>query len=324
MGSLQQSPNEAAAPAGEHHRVIILGSGPAGLTAAVYAARANLNPVVVAGNEPGGQLTITTEVENYPGYPDGVQGPEMMDQFRKQAERFGTAFKTGNVARADLSARPFSLHLENGEILTCDALIVSTGASARWLKLESESRFLNRGVSACATCDGFFFRGKALAVVGGGDTAVEEALFLTNFATKVTVIHRRDQLRASKVMADRAMKHEKIEFLWDTVVEEVLGGEEGVNGLKVKNVKSGQLSDLPVGGMFVAIGHVPNTQLFQGQLEMDADGYLAVKPGTTFSSVEGVFVAGDAADRVYRQAVTAAGTGCMAAIDAERWLAGQE
>ena len=296
----------------------------AAYTAAVYAARATLNPVVVAGNEPGGQLTITTEVENYPGYPDGVQGPEMMEQFRKQAQRFGTAFKTGNVGRVDLSRRPFTLYLENGEALSCDALIISTGASARWLGLESETRLRNRGVSACATCDGFFFRGKPLAVVGGGDTAMEEALFLTNFATKVTVIHRRDALRASKVMADRAMNHQKIEFLWDSAVTEVLGGEEGVDGLRVKNVKSGEVSELPVQGLFVAIGHVPNTQVFKEQLEMDDEGYLKVRPGTTHSSVEGVFVAGDAADRVYRQAVTAAGTGCMAAIDAERWLAEQE
>ena len=323
MNSLQQPVDATGATAAEHHRVVILGSGPAGLTAAVYAARANLAPVVVSGNEPGGQLTITTEVENYPGYPDGVQGPEMMEQFRKQAERFGTAFKTGNVERVDLSRRPFTLSLENGEGLTCDALIVSTGASARWLELESETRLRNRGVSACATCDGFFFRGKPLAVVGGGDTAMEEAMFLTNFATKVTVIHRRDQLRASKVMAERALKHPKIEFIWDSVVEEVLG-QDSVTGLKLKNLKTDAVSDFPVEGMFVAIGHVPNTAVFQGQLEMDGDGYLEVKPGTTFSSVEGVFVAGDAADRIYRQAVTAAGTGCMAAMDAERWLAGQE
>ncbi|MCH8077773.1 MAG: thioredoxin-disulfide reductase [SAR324 cluster bacterium] len=323
MRSLQQTVDAAGAKAAEHHRVVILGSGPAGLTAAVYAARANLAPVVVSGNEPGGQLTITTEVENYPGYPDGVQGPEMMEQFRKQAGRFGTTFKTGDVARVDLSRRPFTLSLENGEALTCDALIVSTGATARWLDLESETRLRNRGVSACATCDGFFFRGKPLAVVGGGDTAMEEALFLTNFATKVTVIHRRGQLRASKVMAERAVNHAKIEFVWDSVVEEVLG-EDTVTGLKLKNLKTDAVSQLPVEGMFVAIGHVPNTAVFHGQLKMDGEGYLEVKPGTTFSSVEGVFVAGDAADRIYRQAVTAAGTGCMAAMDAERWLAGQE
>lgn len=309
----------------EHHKVIILGSGPAGLTAAVYAARANLAPVVVAGNEPGGQLTITTEVENFPGYPEGVQGPEMMEQFRKQAERFDTRFKNGNVGSVDLSQRPFTLNLEGGEELTCDALIISTGASARWLNIESEIRFRNKGVSACATCDGFFFRGKPLAVVGGGDTALEEAMFLTNFATKVSIIHRRDELRASKVMQQRAKSNPKIEFVWDSLVEEVLGNDDdGVTGLRLKNTKSDQVSDLSVEGLFIAIGHVPNTQVFKGGLDMDDLGYIRVEPGTTYSSVEGVFVAGDAADKVYRQAVTAAGTGCMAAMDAERWLAEQE
>ncbi len=309
----------------DHHRVIILGSGPAGLTAAIYAARANLRPVVVAGNEPGGQLTITTEVENYPGYADGVQGPEMMEHFRKQAERFGTEFKSGNVSRVELAERPLTLFLESGEVLTCDALIVATGASAKWLGLESETRMRNRGVSACATCDGFFFRDKPLAVVGGGDTALEEALFLTNFATKVTVIHRRDELRGSKVMQERAFKNPKIEFLWNSVVKEVLGTEqEGVTGLKLRDVKTDQTAHLDVSGLFIAIGHVPNTQVFQGKLDMDELGYIQVKPGSTDSSVEGVFVSGDAADSVYRQAVTAAGTGCMAAIDAERWLAARE
>ncbi len=309
----------------EHHRVIILGSGPAGLTAAIYAARANLRPVVVAGNEPGGQLTITTEVENYPGYADGVQGPEMMEHFRKQAERFGTAFKSGNVSSVELAERPFTLFLESGEVLTCDALIVATGASAKWLGLESETRMRNRGVSACATCDGFFFRDKPLAVVGGGDTALEEALYLTNFATKVTVIHRRDELRGSKVMQERAFKNPKIEFRWNSTVEEVLGTEqEGVTGLKLRDVKSDQTATLDVSGLFIAIGHVPNTSVFQGKLDMDELGYIQVRPGSTYSSVEGVFISGDAADSVYRQAVTAAGTGCMAAIDAERWLAVQE
>lgn len=306
------------------HALVILGSGPAGLTAAVYAARANLDPVVVSGNEPGGQLTITTEVENYPGYPDGVQGPEMMEDFRRQAERFGTTFKSGNVGKADLSRRPFTLYLESGEVLACDALIIATGASAKWLELESETRFRNKGVSACATCDGFFFRGKPLAVVGGGDTAMEEALFLTNFATKVVVIHRRDKLRASKVMQERAFRNPKIEFRWDSAVEEVLGTDEGgVRGLKISNVKTGEVSELPVEGLFVAIGHTPNTEVFKGQLEMDEQGYLKVHPHNTYASVEGVFVSGDAADKVYRQAVTAAGTGCMAAMDAERWLAEQ-
>jgi thioredoxin reductase (NADPH) len=248
----------------------------------------------------------------------------MMTEFRAQAERFGTAFKSGNVARVELGQRPFALHLESGEVLTCDALIVATGASARWLGLESETRFRNKGVSACATCDGFFFRGKPLAVVGGGDTALEEALFLTNFATRVTVIHRRDALRASKVMQERAFKHPKVEFLWDSEVAEVQGtDDQGLTGLRVRNLKTGAESDLPVQGLFVAIGHTPNTAVFAGQLAMDEQGYLHVSPGRTYASVEGVFVSGDAADKVYRQAVTAAGTGCMAAIDAERWLAEQ-
>jgi thioredoxin reductase (NADPH) len=295
------------------------------LTAAIYAARANLNPVVVAGNEPGGQLTITTEVDNYPGYADGIQGPEMMEHFHHQAERFGTRFKSGNVAKVDLSRRPFTLHLESDEALTCDALIISTGASARWLGIPSETRLRNRGVSACATCDGFFFKGKPLAVVGGGDTAMEEALYLTNFATKVTVVHRRDTLRASKAMQERAFKNSKIAFVWDAGVEEVLGDEKGgVNGLRLKNLKTGKEQTLEVAGMFVAIGHVPNTQLFKGVLDMNELGYLQVKASSTYTNVPGVFAAGDAADHVYRQAVTAAGTGCMAAIDAERWLAAQE
>jgi len=306
----------------EHHRVVILGTGPAGYTAAIYAARANLAPVVISGNEPGGQLTTTTEVENYPGYPDGVQGPDMMAQFHKQAERFGTKFVTGNVHDVDVSKQPFVVHMDSGDRMSCDALIVCTGATAKWMGIESETRFKNKGVSACATCDGFFFRGKELAVIGGGDTAMEEALYLTNFATKVTIIHRRDQLRASKVMQERAFHHDKIAFQWNAVVEEVLGNEQdGVTGLKLKDTETGDISELPVGGMFVAIGHTPNTGIFNGQLETDELGYLIVKAGTTFTSVEGVFAAGDVADPHYRQAVTAAGTGCMAAIDAERWLA---
>ena len=314
----------AAAGATHHHKVLILGSGPAGLTAAVYAARANLAPTVVAGNEPGGQLTITTEVENYPGFPEGVQGPEMMEMFRKQAERFGTQFLTGNVRAIDASARPFRISLESGATHTADAIIVATGASAKWLNIPSETRFRNQGVSACATCDGFFFRGKPLAVVGGGDTAMEEAVFLTNFATKVVVIHRRDELRASKVMQERALKNPKIEFVWDSAVEEVLGEEgKGIHGLRLKNLKTGEESTLDVEGLFVAIGHHPNTDVFKGLLELDELGYIQVKPGTTYTSVEGIFASGDAADKVYRQAVTAAGTGCMAAIDAERWLSAQ-
>ncbi|MBI4082722.1 MAG: thioredoxin-disulfide reductase [Candidatus Lambdaproteobacteria bacterium] len=309
-----------AAP--EHHRVLILGSGPAGLTAAIYAARANLKPAVVNGIEPGGQLTITTEVENYPGYPEGVQGPQMMADLNKQAERFGTTYLNGTAVDVELSKRPFVVKLDGGEVVSCDALIVATGASAKWLGIESETRFRNKGVSACATCDGFFFKGKPLAVIGGGDTALEEALYLTNFATRVTLIHRRDQLRASQYMQQRAIKNPKIEFLWDTTVEEVVGTpHDGVTGLKVKNVKTNATSTLAVKGMFVAIGHEPNTQVFKGKLEMNDLGYLVVQPGRTYTSVEGVFAAGDAADHIYRQAVTAAGTGCMAAMDAERWLA---
>ncbi len=307
-----------------HHRLIILGSGPSGLTAAIYAARANLSPVLVSGNEPGGQLMITTEVENYPGFPDGVQGPEMMDFFRKQAERFETQFFSGDVVRADLSQRPFQLELAEGNTLTCEALIISTGASARWLGLESEKEYNGRGVSACATCDGFFFRNQDVAVVGGGDTALEEALYLANLCKSVTLIHRRDELRASKIMQERAERHERITLQWNTVVDEVLGDGNGMTGLRLRDTQTGALSERAFSGMFVAIGHTPNTKLFQGQLEMDANGYLTVRPGSTYTSVPGVFAAGDVADPIYRQAVTAAGTGCMAAIDAERWLAEHE
>lgn len=310
----------------DHRRVIILGSGPAGLTAAIYSARAYLEPLVISGNEPGGQLTLTTDVENYPGYPEGIQGPEMMEEFRSQAERFNTDFQSGHVESVDLSELPFRVQLESRTSdISCDSLIVATGASAQWLGLESESALRGRGVSACATCDGFFFRDKEVAVVGGGDTAMEEALFLTKFASKVHVIHRRDELRASQFMQQRAFRNEKIGFIWDSVVVDVLSSDgQAVNGLQLGNVKSETQSELPVDGVFVAIGHKPNTDLFRGQLELDELGYIEVQPGSTYTSVAGVFACGDAVDKEYRQAVTAAGTGCMASIDAERWLTEQE
>jgi len=308
--------------------VLIVGSGPAGYTAAIYGARAELKPVILAGSGtdphvgiPGGQLMLTTEVENYPGFPEGVSGPDMMELFRKQAERFGAEVLYGDATRVDLSVRPFNVESSEGR-LACDALIYATGAKANWLGLESEKRLQNRGVSACATCDGALYRGRDIAVVGGGDTALEEALFLTRFASKVTVIHRRDQLRASKIMQDRALANDKIEFLWDSVVVEVLG-EDGVSGLRIKNVKTGRTSEIAIGALFVAIGHTPNTELVRGQLELDSAGYIRVERGTR-TSVDGVFACGDVMDQVYRQAITAAGTGCMAAIDSERWLGEHE
>ncbi len=307
-----------------NHRLIILGSGPAGLTAAIYAARANLKPVLVHGIQPGGQLTITTEVENYPGFPAGIQGPEVVELFKKQAERFETQFIEGEVVSCDLSKRPFQLQMGDSANLSCDALIIATGASAKWLGLDSEEKFMNRGVSACATCDGFFFRNQDVAVVGGGDTALEEALYLSNLCRSVTVIHRRGELRASKIMQARALKNEKITFLWHTAVEEVLGDDGGMTGLRLRNLQSGSSKEQEFTGMFVAIGHQPNTGIFQEQLSLNENGYIIVQAGSTFTSVEGVFASGDAQDFVYRQAVTAAGTGCMAAIDAERWLAEQE
>ena len=299
--------------------VIIIGSGPAGLTAALYAGRANLNPLMIEGAAPYGQLMLTTDVENYPGFPDGILGPELMENFRKQAEKFGARFITADATGVDFSRTPFVV--EVGETsYEANSIIVSTGAKARMLDVPGERELLGRGVSTCATCDGFFFRGRELVVVGGGDSAVEEAIFLTKFATKVTIIHRRDELRASKIMQDRARANDKISFLWDTVVDEVHGSDGAVTGLKLKNVKTNESSDFKTDGLFIAIGHDPNTQLFKGQLELDDNGYIIAKHPRTETSVPGVFACGDVVDHIFRQAVTAAGTGCAAAIDAERYL----
>jgi thioredoxin reductase (NADPH) len=307
-----------------HHKVIILGSGAAGLTAAIYAARANLEPVVIEGSQPGGQLTITTDVENYPGFPKGIMGPKLMEDFKKQAERFGTKMVFGDVTAVDLKQRPFQISVGK-ELYTCDALIIATGATAKLLGLESEKKLMGYGVSACATCDGFFFKDKGVVVVGGGDTAMEEANFLTKYANKVNVVHRRGELRASKIMQDRAKKNSKIGFIWDSAVDEITGDPKngGVTGVKLKNLKTAKISDFATDGVFIAIGHEPKTKLFVGQLDMDEVGYLITRKGTS-TNIPGVFACGDVQDKVYRQAVTAAGTGCMAAIDAEKYLESHE
>ena len=298
--------------------VVIIGSGPAGLTAAVYAARANLSPLLIEGWQSGGQLTTTTEVENYPGFAKGIMGPELMKEMRAQAERFGTEFLTGHVTAVALTPRPFTLTIDGEQTVQTKTLILATGASAIQIGLKNEARLTGHGVSTCATCDGFFFKGKELIVVGGGDSAMEEATFLTKFASRVSIVHRRDKLRASKIMQDRAVKNEKITFVWNSVVEDVLGNDV-VTGVRVKNLVTGKVAELPCAGVFVAIGHRPNTNLFSGQLDMDAKGYIRTTQGTA-TNVPGVFAAGDVQDSTYRQAVTAAGSGCMAAIDAERFL----
>jgi len=309
---------------GNHHRVIIVGSGPAGFTAGLYTARANLNPLLFEGSQPGGQLMITTEVDNYPGFENGIMGPDLMDTMRKQVQRFGAKSFFKTIMKAELSQKPFKLTADDGSEYTCDALIAATGASAKLLGLESEKKYMGYGVSACATCDGFFFKNQKVVVMGGGDTAMEEAIYLTKHASEVTIVHRRDELRASKIMQEKAFNNPKIKFQFDSVIDEIVGKEENgslsVTGVKLKNVKNGEITDFPCEGVFMAIGHKPNTDIFKGQLDMDEVGYLITKKATTETNIPGVFACGDAQDSYYRQAITAAGTGCMAAIDAERYL----
>jgi len=305
-----------------HAKVLILGSGPAGYTAAIYAARAMLKPLMIQGIQPGGQLTITTDVENYPGFAEAIQGPWLMEQMEAQARHVGTEIVMDHISKVDLRARPFRLDADSGDVYTCDVLIVCTGAQARWLGIPSEEAFKGYGVSACATCDGFFYRGKEVFVIGGGNTAVEEAIFLTNFASKVTVVHRRNEFRAERIMQERLFKNPKIEVVWDSVVEEIVGTDEpkSVTGIRLKNVKSGAVTEHKADGVFIAIGHAPATEMFKGQLDMKESGYLLVKPGTASTNVPGVFAAGDVTDDTYRQAVTAAGMGCMAALEAEKYM----
>lgn len=309
-----------------HHRVLILGSGPAGLTAAIYTARASLEPMLVHGIQPGGQMTITTDVENYPGFAEVIQGPWLMEEMQKQAEAVGTKMVADTITKVDLSRRPFRAVGDSGDTYTADALIIATGAQAKWLGLPSEEKFKGFGVSACATCDGFFFREREVAVIGGGNTAVEEALYLTNHASKVTLVHRRDTLRSEKILQDRLFKNPKVEVRWDSVLEEVVGADDplGVTGATLRNTKTGDTETLPVDGVFVAIGHTPNTELFKGALDMDNEGYLLTKPDSTQTNIAGVYAAGDVQDNIFRQAVTAAGTGCMAALEAEKFLAENE
>jgi len=307
----------------KHAKVLILGSGPAGYTAAVYAARAMLKPVLIEGSEPGGQMTITTDVENYPGFADVIQGPWLMEQMKAQAENVGTKIIMDHISKVDLKRRPFSLQGESGDLYTCDSLIICTGAQARWLGIPSEEKFKGYGVSACATCDGFFYKGKDVVVVGGGNTAVEEAIFLTNFAKRVTLVHRRNSLRAEKILQSRLFKNPKIEVIWNHAVDEIVGGDDAksVVGIKLKNVKTGEMMEQVADGVFIAIGHAPATGLFHGQLEMTSTGYIVTTPDSTATAIPGVFAAGDVTDEVYRQAVTAAAMGCMAALEAERYFA---